>query len=151
MAHSWPGRSSLGRPSNGPATTLCTSTPGAIGTLGDWSPEVARVKISTSVPRCASRRATSAMYTFIPPASPVPGWSSGDVCTLIMATRRGALRSGTAADMVPTIAARARVGNSSGVPQLGEVAGRSSSAVSAYGSPVTTCTTRRAMVTAWSA
>ena len=26
-------------------------------------------------------------YTFIPPASPVPGWSSGDVCRLIMATR----------------------------------------------------------------
>jgi hypothetical protein len=27
------------------------------------------------------------MYTFIPPASPVPGWSSGDVCMLIVATR----------------------------------------------------------------
>ncbi|GAA4530195.1 hypothetical protein GCM10023096_70350 [Nonomuraea ferruginea] len=27
------------------------------------------------------------MYTFMPPASPVPGWSSGDVCMLIVATR----------------------------------------------------------------
>src|SRR6478735_2609787 len=25
----------------------------------------------------------------MPPASPVPGWSSGDVCTVTMATRRG--------------------------------------------------------------
>src|SRR3954463_12400684 len=29
----------------------------------------------------------------MPPASPVPGWSSGDVCTLIIATRRTASAS----------------------------------------------------------
>src|SRR5680860_1345171 len=37
--------------------------------------------------RSASRLESSMTYTFIPPASPVPGWSSGDVCRLIMATR----------------------------------------------------------------
>ena len=33
-AHSWPGRSSLARPSNGPAITCRTITPGAISTVG---------------------------------------------------------------------------------------------------------------------
>ncbi|GAA3050707.1 hypothetical protein GCM10020000_34600 [Streptomyces olivoverticillatus] len=38
----------------------------------------------------ASRLASSTMYTFIPPASPVPGWCSGEVWTLSIATLRGA-------------------------------------------------------------
>ena len=46
------------------------------------------MKISTSVPRSASRRAVSTTYTFSPPASPVPGCSSGEVCTDSIATRR---------------------------------------------------------------
>src|SRR5664280_2603096 len=68
--------------------TLRTWTPGAIS---DWSgrpPSVIRVKISTSMPRTASRLETSTTYTFRPPASPVPGCSSGEVWTLSMATRR---------------------------------------------------------------
>ena len=49
--------------------------------------EVARVKISTAMLRSASRLDSSRTYTFMPPASPVPGWSSGDVCRLTIATR----------------------------------------------------------------
>src|SRR5689334_9619372 len=69
--------------------TCRTSTPGAISTTGGSSLHVALVKISTSTPALASRSATSTMYTFMPPASPVPGWSSGDVCTDSVATLRG--------------------------------------------------------------
>jgi hypothetical protein len=61
IAQSWPGRSSLGSPSNGPAVTLWTSTPGASSTVAGWPPDVARVNTSTSVPRAARRRETSAM------------------------------------------------------------------------------------------
>src|SRR5215218_1276517 len=43
----------LSRPSNGPATTLRTSTPGATCTTGASADDVARVKISTSTPRLA--------------------------------------------------------------------------------------------------
>ena len=50
---------------------------------------VARVKISTSMLIAARRLASSTMYTFMPPASPVPGWCSGEVWTLSIATRRG--------------------------------------------------------------
>ena len=60
-AHSWAGSSDLARPSNGPAVTLRTSTPGHNDSTGGWSLDVARVKISTSTPRAASRRAVSTM------------------------------------------------------------------------------------------
>jgi hypothetical protein len=80
----------LDSPSNGPAVTCRTVTPGAISTTGGSSLDVARVKISTSTLRCASRLETSTMYTFMPPASPVPGCSSGEVCTERVAIRRGA-------------------------------------------------------------
>ncbi|GIJ48610.1 hypothetical protein Val02_54960 [Virgisporangium aliadipatigenens] len=49
------------------------------------------MKMSTATPASASRRETSVMYTFMPPASPVPGWSSGDVCTDRVATRCGSV------------------------------------------------------------
>ena len=52
-AHSWVGRSYLSSPSNGPATTLRTSTPGATRAIGGSADAVARVKISTSMPRRA--------------------------------------------------------------------------------------------------
>jgi hypothetical protein len=58
-AHSWAGSSSLPRPSNGPALTCRTVTPGLISTTGGRSLEVARVKTSTAMPRSASRRDTS--------------------------------------------------------------------------------------------
>src|SRR5271156_6780962 len=68
-----------------------TRTPGAISTHGARPLLFARVKISISPPDAASRFATSTMYTFMPPASPVPGWSRGDVWTERVATRRGRL------------------------------------------------------------
>src|SRR4051794_22381366 len=43
------------------------------------------------MPRCSRRVATDRMYTFIPPESPVPGWSIGDVCTDRIAARGSAL------------------------------------------------------------
>ena len=55
----WAGRSVLSSSSNGPATTLRTSTPGTSSASGGVSRQTARVKISTSVPRSASRLATS--------------------------------------------------------------------------------------------
>ena len=55
LAGSW----SLVSPSKGPACTLGTCTPSAIGTTGSSRLLVARVKMSTSMPRAASRRATS--------------------------------------------------------------------------------------------
>ena len=88
-AQSWPGRSCLSSPSNGPAVTCRTVTPGAVSTVGGRAEEVARVKISTSTPDSASRRAVSTTYTFMPPASPVPGWSRGEVCTDSTAILRG--------------------------------------------------------------
>lgn len=45
------------QPSNGPAATLRTSTPGATGTTGASVDDVALVKISTSTPRFAISRA----------------------------------------------------------------------------------------------
>ena len=45
------------------------------------------MKISTLMPSAASLRDSSTTYTFMPPASPVPGCSSGEVCTLSIATR----------------------------------------------------------------
>jgi D-inositol-3-phosphate glycosyltransferase len=60
-AQSWPGSSSLPSPSNGPALTCRTVTPGLISTTGGRSLEVARVKTSTAMPRAASRRETSTM------------------------------------------------------------------------------------------
>ena len=56
--HTCAGRSCLSSSSNGPATTLRTSTPGASSASGGVSRQTARVKISTSVPRAASRLAT---------------------------------------------------------------------------------------------
>jgi hypothetical protein len=50
------------------------------------------VKISTSTPAAARRLASSTTWTFIPPASPVPRWCGGEVCTLSIATRRGRRR-----------------------------------------------------------
>ena len=88
-AHSWAGSSSFASPSKGPAVTWRTVTPGSSSTTGGRSEEVARVTRSTSTPSAASRRDSSTTYTFIPPASPVPGWSSGEVCTVTMAMRRG--------------------------------------------------------------
>src|SRR5438094_6227368 len=41
--------------------------------------------MSTTIPCSARRSATSPMYTFMPPESPAPGWSRGDVCRLITA------------------------------------------------------------------
>ena len=55
----WPGSEFLSSSSNGPATTLCTSTPGASSTAAGVSGQTARVKISTSTPRPASCLATS--------------------------------------------------------------------------------------------
>ena len=69
-----------------------TSTPGTISWTGGQSDEVARVKISTSIPRAARVVAVCATYTFIPPASPVPGCASGDVCSEMAASRRSAGR-----------------------------------------------------------
>jgi hypothetical protein len=37
------------------------------------------VKTSTSTPIAATRSAAALMNTFMPPESPVPGWSSGEV------------------------------------------------------------------------
>ncbi|GLY63772.1 hypothetical protein Atai01_03910 [Amycolatopsis taiwanensis] len=56
---------------------------------GGCSDDVARVNTSTLMPRFAISTAVCVMYTFIPPASPVPGCSSGDVCTDSTATLRG--------------------------------------------------------------
>ena len=58
-AQSWLGRSFLPRPSNGPAATCRTSTPGASAATGGCSDDVARVKISTATPRRAIRVAVS--------------------------------------------------------------------------------------------
>ena len=60
-AQSWAGSSSLPRPSKGPALTCRTVTPGAISTTGGRSLEVARVKMSTAMPRAASRLEASTM------------------------------------------------------------------------------------------
>ena len=60
-AHSWLGRSFLPRPSNGPAATWRTSTPGVRTATGGCSDDVARVKISTATPRSAIRLAVSTM------------------------------------------------------------------------------------------
>jgi hypothetical protein len=49
----------LSSSSNGPATTLRTSTPGVSSTAAGASGQTARVKISTSTPRRASCLATS--------------------------------------------------------------------------------------------
>lgn len=57
--------------------------------LGGSSEEVALVKISTATPRRASTVEVLRMYTFIPPASPLPGCAHGEVCTDNTATRRG--------------------------------------------------------------
>jgi hypothetical protein len=54
-----PGSEFLSSSSNGPATMLLTSTPGASSTTGGVSRHTARVKISTSTPRWASCLATS--------------------------------------------------------------------------------------------
>ena len=54
-----PGRSFLSSSSNGPATTLRTSTPGTSSTVAGVSGQTARVKISTSMSRLASCLATS--------------------------------------------------------------------------------------------
>src|SRR5690606_40766918 len=70
---------------------LRTSTPGAACCTAGAAEEVARVKISTSTPRRASSTAVCRTYTFIPPASPVPGCASGEVWTEITATRCGRL------------------------------------------------------------
>src|SRR3954465_15661664 len=43
------------------------------------------------MPRCSRRVATARMYTFIPPESPVAGWSIGDVCTDRIAARGSSL------------------------------------------------------------
>ena len=61
--------------------------------LQGWSDDdVALVKISTSTPRRARRCAVCHTYTFMPPASPVPGCANGEVCTETSATRRGPLK-----------------------------------------------------------
>jgi len=60
-AHSWLGSSFLDSPSNGPAATWRTCTPGASSTIGGWSDDVALVKISTATPRCAIRTAVCSM------------------------------------------------------------------------------------------
>ena len=59
-AQSWPGRSSLARPSYGPAVTWRTRTPGTRSASTGVSPVVRRVKMSTSTPRAASSLAVSA-------------------------------------------------------------------------------------------
>ena len=46
-----------------------------------------RVNTSMSKPKAPSRAAASRMYTFIPPESPLPGWSAGDVWRLTTAIR----------------------------------------------------------------
>ncbi|GHD84404.1 hypothetical protein GCM10007061_01840 [Kocuria marina] len=43
--------------------------------------------MSTAQPAWASAWARCHTYTFMPPASPVPGWSTGDVCMLSSRTR----------------------------------------------------------------
>jgi hypothetical protein len=53
------------------------------------------------------RRATSRTYTFSPPPSPAPGWSSGDVCTLISPTR--ATDGTSAAPSAPPVSVDAAV------------------------------------------
>ena len=68
-----------------------TVTPGTSSTTGGRSLLVALVKISDSMPRWASRLASSTMKTFMPPASPVPGWSRGEVWTLMRGHPAGQL------------------------------------------------------------
>ena len=52
-AHSWPGSSSLASPSNGPAVTCRTRDAGRdLDDRRQVARTVARVKISTSTPRC---------------------------------------------------------------------------------------------------
>ena len=57
--HSWPGSSSLVSPSNGPAWMCRTRTPSPAATTGSRAELVARVKMSTSMPWAAIRRASS--------------------------------------------------------------------------------------------
>src|SRR6478609_2228813 len=88
MLCSSPGSSSLGSFLGGPARTLCTHTPGDGCSTAGCDAEVDRVKISTSTPVSARAAARALTYTFIPPASPEPGCSMGEVCRERKATRR---------------------------------------------------------------
>src|SRR5215212_6590039 len=73
----------------GPAGREMTRVCSWISTISLTSRSSARVNTSTLRPRSPRRRATSATYTLSPPASPTPGVASGEVCMLIIATRRG--------------------------------------------------------------
>src|SRR5215212_435900 len=73
----------------GPAGREMTRVCSWISTISSTSRSSARVNTSTFRPRSPRRRATSATYTLSPPASPTPGVASGEVCMLIIATRRG--------------------------------------------------------------
>ena len=81
------GNSSFDSPSYGPATQLITLSPGRTLTTSPCNGRVARVNTSTMTPLRSSCSAMFLTYTFIPPASPVPGCSRGEVCMEIIATR----------------------------------------------------------------
>jgi hypothetical protein len=67
---------------------LWTQTPGEGCSTAGCEAEVDLVKISTSTPVSARAAASARTYTFIPPASPEPGCSMGEVCRERNATRR---------------------------------------------------------------
>nr|BFF23358.1 hypothetical protein GCM10025732_13230 [Glycomyces mayteni] len=77
----------LGEALEGPGGEVVDEDAGGGLDRGGSSEEVARVKISTSTPARASSRAVLRTYTFMPPASPVPGCASGEVWTETIATR----------------------------------------------------------------
>src|SRR6185436_20506252 len=77
--------SSFGTGALGPACTLISREPfPSSSTSGPRSSRV-RVKTSTWRPPSDRRSAAARMKTFIPPESPEPGWSRGDVCRLTTA------------------------------------------------------------------
>src|SRR6478735_359239 len=83
---STPGSCSLGR-SKRPAGTCTTRCPGSTWTTSGRPWRSARVYVVQSTPAWANAETSSRTYTFIPPLSPDPGCSSGDVWRERTATR----------------------------------------------------------------
>src|SRR3954463_15284568 len=82
------GRSSFATSASGPAGTCTTRNPGSTTTSRGRSLVQARVYTSHSTPAWASADTSSRTYTFMPPLSPTPGWTSGDVWKERTASRR---------------------------------------------------------------
>src|SRR5881275_426488 len=108
------GNRSLGR-SGSPAAMCTTRKPGSTSTMSGWSPSHRRVKTVECTPAWASDDTSSRTYTFMPPLSPTPGWTSGDVWKERTASRRTTgqtLPSGSGFPLVDlTCAARPLLGH----------------------------------------